>query len=335
MKTLFTLIFMAFICFPLLAQKDTLKISDEEKLIGEIKGMDRGIITMSTDYSKDDFKIKWEDVQQVKTHSHFLISLSDGRRVNGNLTGVRGENIHLLSGEADIEIPFDDVVYLKQIKEDFWSKVYTSIDLGYNHTKANNLQQFSIGGTLGYLTERWWIDMKYNDIRSSQDDAADVHRTDANIGFRYFLPREWFLLVDLSFLSNTEQNLDLRTLLKSGLGNYLVQTNHTYWGVTAGLAFNNENFMGETPDKQSLEAFASTELNFFDVGDWSLLTNVSVYRSITEDNRWRTDFSLDTNYDLPLNFYIRLGGSLNYDSQPAEDGSKSDYVIRTHFGWKL
>ena len=43
----------------------------------------------------------------------------------------------------------------------------------------------------------------------------------------------------------------------------------------------------------------------------------------------------DLKYDLPLDFYIRLGYTLNYDNKPVEGATESDYVLQTSFGWEL
>jgi hypothetical protein len=56
---------------------------------------------------------------------------------------------------------------------------------------------------------------------------------------------------------------------------------------------------------------------------------------MTESGRWRIDYSFDTKYDLPLDFYIKVGFTLNYDNQPVAGASKTDYVFQTTFGWEL
>jgi hypothetical protein len=72
----------------------------------------------------------------------------------------------------------------------------------------------------------------------------------------------------------------------------------------------------------------------FDVGDLNLLTNATVYPGITESGRWRVDYKIDVKYDLPLDFYVKLSFSANYDNQPVEGASKTDYVFVTGFGWE-
>jgi hypothetical protein len=59
-----------------------------------------------------------------------------------------------------------------------------------------------------------------------------------------------------------------------------------------------------------------------------------VYPSLTESGRVRADFVFDAKYDLPRDFYIQLGLTVNYDNKPVEGAEDRDYVFQTTFGWK-
>jgi hypothetical protein len=149
------------------------------------------------------------------------------------------------------------------------------------------------------------------------------------------LQKDWFSLAQITFLSNTEQQIDQRWTYKLGLGKYLVHTNQTYWSITAGGAYNNETYTSADPVRNSAEAFFGSQLNMFDIGDLNIFSNAVAYPSITESGRWRFDFAFDMKYDLPLDFYVKLGVTYNFDNQPASGGSESDYVFKTSFGWEL
>ena len=73
----------------------------------------------------------------------------------------------------------------------------------------------------------------------------------------------------------------------------------------------------------------------FDIDDFRFLTNLSVFKSITEGGRIRTDYKLDLKYDLLLGFCVGIGFTLNYDNQPVEGASEIDYIFQTSFGWEL
>lgn len=103
------------------------------------------------------------------------------------------------------------------------------------------------------------------------------------------------------------------------------------------MSYNNEafNVNNNITRNNSLEAYFGTEANLYNTGDINLVTRVIVYPSLSVSNRIRTDFNFDIKYDLPLDFYIKLGLSLNYDSKPAELASQTDYVFQTTIGWSL
>lgn len=322
----------------LFAQKDSLWLSNGNQIVGELKSMKQGVATVKTGYSKSDFKIKWEKVKAVTTETEFLITIKSGKRYNGFLQSDENGAIHILhTSDTLASVPKNDIVFLDVVKTDFLSNIKVALGVGYNFTKADNLSQFSVRSTLGYRAKRWALNANYNDIRSSQDKIKSVKRLDAALGYQFYLKQNWFTVTEVSWLSNTEQNIRLRTLGRFGVGKYVMQTNSAYWAIHSGVTYNNENFRvhDSNKDNNSAEGFVATELNLYDIGDLSLLTRVVAYPSLTESGRWRIDYSLDVKYDLPLDFYINFGITLNYDNKPVQSGSETDYVLQTTFGWSF
>ena len=106
-------------------------------------------------------------------------------------------------------------------------------------------------------------------------------------------------------------------------------------GTSAGLAMTNENFIDDTPAKNRSELYLGVGFNKYDIGDLSLLTSAVLYPSLTESGRYRADFNFDMKYDLPLDLYIKMSLTYNYDNQPVEGASDSGYVFTTSFGWEF
>lgn len=317
-------------------QKDSLVLTNENIIVGEVKGMKKGVVTIETDYSDSDFKIEWGKIKTINTKTEFLITTKSGDRFNGALRPKDSVEISIVKVKDTLaSFPKEEIVFLREVKSSFLSKIKASLSVGYNYTKAEDLSEFSIRTLLGYRAKRWGLNAKYNDIRSSREDAEPVERLEASLDYQFYLKHNWYTVTEISWLSNTEQNIKLRTLAKLGIGKYLIQTNSLYWGIQAGASYNNESFsveQGET-NNNSGEAFFGTELNLYDIKDLSLLTQAVVYPSLTESGRWRFDYNLDIKYDLPLNFYIKLGITLNYDNQPVKDASETDYIFQTMVGW--
>ncbi|RIW16147.1 DUF481 domain-containing protein [Algoriphagus lacus] len=336
------------------SQTDTLILNNNDLIIGEIKSMDKNILAIETDYSDVDFKIKWNGIKRVYSKTNYLITLSDGRRYNGRIRSLndtiveidtympytvikfsaKTENIEKPAGDR-VEITKPQLVYLKALDEGFWSRLSFNFDIGTNLTKANDFRQFTFNTALGYLADRWKVNMTFNNLKSNQNDTDPINRTEFGTQYNYFLQKDWYLLYYLNTLTNTEQLIDLRTSNMVGVGKYLVHTNKTYLGFSTGVNFNNEKFTGEESTTQSGEAFLGAQYNIFDIGDLDLLSTLVAYPSLTEKGRWRTDFKFDFRYELKFDLYFKIGTTVNFDNQPTEGASTVDYIFQTTVGWKL
>lgn len=341
--------------FSSIAQTDSLILKNKDVLVGEIKSMDRGVLTIETDYSDSDFKISWDGIEQILSQTKYLITLSNGKRYNGTIRSIDDKTIEIDTYDPDnlislrkkrdrgtedlsggkAEVPIGEIVYLNALDEGFWSRLSANIDLGWSLTRANNLRQFNVRSGVGYLADRWKLNASFNSLRSTQDEVDDVERTDADITFNYFLPKDWFLLYNITFLSNTEQLIRLRTGNKIGIGKYVIHNNKTYFGFQTGVNLNNEHYFDDTPSRNTGEAFIGSELNMYDIGDLSLYSQVVAYPSISESGRFRTDFRLDVKYEFFSDFYVKLGTTINYDNRPIEGATTLDYIFQTTVGWSL
>lgn len=325
----------------LIAQSDSLILSNGDKIVGEIKNMSSGVVTIETDYSDSDFKIEWEKIKELYTDQLYTVVLTDksvltGSKVETTTPGKLKVSDEYMTREVDV----NDIVYFRQLDEGFWSKVSASVDIGYSLTKANNLQQYNASANLGYQSDQWTHNASYRQVRSTQDEVDPIRRVEGAISTNYMMRNGIFFGGALNFLSNSEQSLQLRTTGTVGSGYYMVRTNSWYWNGFLGVAINNEDYEEDvttagSADRQSYEGVMGTELNLYDVGDLNLFTNFYWYPSFTEAGRNRIDYKIDVSYDIFEDFYIKAGLTLNYDSKPVEGSSPSDYVILTGFGWEL
>jgi len=354
MNKFYTSIFLIFAIHCMsYAQNDTLVLNNRDVIVGDLKSMDRGVLTIEPSYSDSDFKIDWDDIVVMKATQRYLITLSDGQRINGTFNTVGDGKIFINNEDGeDRTVDQSEVVYINSVDGSFLSRLSANIDFGFSLTKANNQRQLNGNFRVGYLADKWTTELYYNTLLTTQDGVSDIQRNDGGLGFRYFLPSDWNLSADLTMLSNTEQSLNLRTTAKIGVGNYVIHTNSSYWNFSAGAAYNNESFStilnedGTTtiaPDRNSLEGFIGTELNLYDIGDLNLFTSIIVYPTIISDSsddvesgRFRTDFRFDAKYDdiFIKDLYIRAGFTLNYDNRPVEAGKETDYIFTTGFGWE-
>ena len=337
MKALSLFILALFTTNLSLSQSDSLVISDSIFLKCNILSMERGVLTVETDYSDSDFNIEWEKVTEIYSSSSFTVTDNKGEKLYGSIQMDPSNKKELMvtsvRDSSKLIRPLDKIVYIKEIDRKFWDRFKASLDLGWTWTKANNLHQFSFRTNLGYYGDKIALIGGTNIVRSFQDSGANVSRTDGYIDFKAYMPKDFFYLIRADFLQNTEQLLTLRTLISTGFGYNYVRTNRMIGSIALGATYNNENFENDTISKNTIEAFAGLNFDMFSVGDVTVRTSVIAYPSFSDLGRIRTDFNISAQYDLPLDFYIGAAFTLNYDNRPTQDASPTDFVLQTTFGW--
>ncbi|MEM9077276.1 MAG: DUF481 domain-containing protein [Bacteroidota bacterium] len=316
------------------SQTDTIVFQGGNRVIGEVKNMQKGVLEIDVPSGDENFKIKWLEIEKIHTESKFNVSVNDAI-YHGRVASVSGKQIKIFDLDSTyVIVPVAKVIYLDQSNDGFANRFKALVELGFNITKAQDLRQLSFRGDAGYHAERWSIDLSYGILRSTQDNADPIRRTDGLLNYRRVLWKSWYLIGTIATLSNTEQLIDLRANSQLGIGKFIFSNNRAYWGLKTGINNNTERFSSETSNTNTLEAFLGTELNLYDMGDLELNLGFLSYSGLTESGRYRIDLNFDTKYDLPLDFFVRLGLSLNYDNQPAPNASETDYVIRSGIGWE-
>ncbi len=96
MKKLLLTSFLLGIGTILYAQTDSLIFKNGNYIVGEIKSMNRGIITIETDYSDSDFKIEWKGISEIYSNVLFLITTEDGDNYYGTIN---------TSGDGQVQEP--------------------------------------------------------------------------------------------------------------------------------------------------------------------------------------------------------------------------------------
>ncbi|MEN8202074.1 MAG: DUF481 domain-containing protein [Bacteroidota bacterium] len=330
-------LFLAFsflVSFQLSAQIDSVRFTTDDYVLGEISSMQKGVLTIETDYSDSDFTIEWKKVTGIFTETQFLVNLSNGDKHFGRLESQSETTVNIITEEeGTILVNHKDIVYLNAYDDKFLDRLSASISIGLDVAKARNLRQFSTRSSIGYKAEKWNTGASLYNLTSSQDETEDIKRTESDISFSYLLPYKLYGIATVSYLSNTEQSIASRINAQLGAGRYIVQNNDFYWGIKLGANRNIERYSNETEDRESWEGYLGTELNIFDLGDLDLLLSLMAYPGITESGRWRTDTKFDVKYEFPMDFFIKFGFSLNYDNLPAEGASETDYIFNIGVGW--
>lgn len=317
-------------------QKDTLRLKNNDILVGRVESYDVGVLVFKTSYSDKDFQIEFDKITEIYIHKKCIVTLTKSRRRFGLVRTVKPGIVTIETNKDLVEtFKISEIIAFQEVSEDRRKRFSGSIDIGYDFTKAQNKRQTSVNGTFAYVGELWVTNSSVNVLDSKQDSVADIKRIDAKADLRRLISKTWYLIGELTFLSNTEQALNGRFTPNIGGGKLLVSTPKLYLGLSTGIAFNFETYVDPSLDKQSTETFLNASLNMYNFEDISLVTELKISPTISTLGRIRTDYNLTLKYDLPYDFYIKTSFTLNYDNEPAIEGNQYDYIFSSGFGWEF
>ena len=320
------------------SQNDTLITKSNTIIVGEIKEMVNGIITIETAYSDKDFKIEWLEVRKVSSDRLFRVILVNGILLTGKIKMIPSKNRMVVMDDkmGEVKLSAEDIVNIKNIGTGrFLDVLNLKLDIGYSYTGVSKLSQLNSEINFDYYRNQWGFFGKFNTIQNIQEDVTPIKRSDGNVGYKFFFMYDIFASATGDFFSNNEQNLDLRSIYDISIGKYFIHTNYIYLNASLGLAYTFENFSGDLEDIKGFEGKFQIEYNMFDIEDISMFSNVTFYPSFTRKYRLRTNINFTLKFDLPRDVYIKMSYNLKYDTRPYDSVDPNDYVITSGIGWEL
>jgi len=311
-----------------------------DRLTGEVKGLERGQLSLSTD-AAGTLSIEWARLASVRSDQHLQVELASGLRYLGQAFEATSPGKLRIAARDEgegRELAFADVVRIDPIdRGGLIARMDGYLTAGYDYTKANELQQLTFSGGLSTRNERLLWSLDGATTITTQETVEDSQRFDVTGGHRHFLPNRRFWQGIVAFDGNDELGLDLRTTLGGGYGWYVVQNSRQEWSVLAGLAAIREDFATQGVN-ESLEAVLGTQYSFFRFHDpeANLAASLTVLPSLTESGRVRSEAKLRSRYEIveDLFFEVSLYGSYDTDAD-AEAESKSDYGLTTSLGYSF
>ena len=316
----------------LTAQEDTVITKQGDRIIGKIKSLSHGLLKVAANSGDSDFIIKWNQVSKIKSKNKFRIYNTKGDFYIGYLS-QGSEKATLFSKSDTVDLKYADIIGIERLEKKFSDRFDLGINLGYSYTKANRTEQITARTYAGYKEDVWSLKANFNGYLSVIDTTQSARR-DGAVSYRYFFQNNWFATSSLDFLNSDEQKLKLRTTGLLGMGSNLLRRQNSNLLLIVGAAFNEEIYNEEIGERKlSYEGFLSIEYDLFGSGDVSIRTNGIFFPSFTEKNRYRLQYKLDFQWQLPKDFNLVLGYSINYDNKPPEGTSDTDYVVSLTFGW--
>ncbi len=222
------------------AATDVVTTLSGERIVGEIKKVEKDVLTIETSYSDSDFKIEWDQIASIESDRQFLVETFDGKRLSGTLKVDPAKKATVLVGNDSLLLA--DLAAMVPFERSFWSRFDAGFDFGYSMTQANSAKQLTLGGTLLYRDKQIVDTALANAFKSSQSNAPETQRWDFGNDFRYLLGDRWYANTTQDFMNSDEQGLDLRTTIGGGGGRYLFRSASQHLALGGGLAWTNERY---------------------------------------------------------------------------------------------
>ena len=317
---------------------DIILLVNGDRLTGEIKHLSQGILSLSTD-TMDTVNIKWEKVRALSTQQYLQVELLSGRRYYGTAPDEKVASIAVSDEDSGQQqaLPLGEIARIDPIERgELLQRLKGNFSLGYNFTKASNVETLTFSGQLRSRTDirEWELDGSANVTAQSGPDATVY---DFSGSYSRFLAQRKYYVGRLRFESNTELGLDLRTSLAGGIGYYVKQDAHQELSVVAGLAANDEQYAGESK-KNSLDAIIGTSYSYYRVSPLNadIDFTLALIPSLTESGRVRSEANAYLRWELVDDLYFELSMYGTYDSQPGvEANSEFDYGTTTSIGYSF
>ncbi|NOR15250.1 MAG: DUF481 domain-containing protein [Candidatus Aminicenantes bacterium] len=314
-------------------------LKNGNEITGEIKRMDRGRLTFSTDDMKMVY-IDWTNIVRISSKDTLDILLKSDERYQGSLQdpGLDGK-VAIVTGTESITVDIQSIVLIALLRTRIWQRFLGFFSLGYELQKANTQQTFTTRSSITYRDRRWELQLQGDSYINTRDDADKISRNSVVLGYERYTRRVWSFVGYVKLAQNDELELDLRTSLGAGVGRYFVKNNLLEFTGVALLSVINEKYAEEENSQRNLEAGLLLSFQAFRYHDPELDFGVEfrVLPNLTDWGRVRIEFKTSIDYELFDNFYLTFHFFDNFDSRPPSYGniSKNDYGTDISITWKF
>jgi len=336
---------MLLLAAPLLARDktDVIVMKNGDRLTGEIKGLDSGVLYVSMDYILGTSSVQWSKVHHLESSQLFLVKTQDGSTYTGTLStaetpGERPMKIEIVEGpEQKVVIERSRIVKIGETSDKFWQRFNGEINSGIIYSKGNESTQYSLGSEVAYPRERWAAQASFNSTLSSSTGASASTRNQLDLSsLRLLRWNNWFYAGLGNFLQSSEQDIRLQTMLGGGIGRFLKNTNHATISLLGGFAWEDTNYQ-HSVIPQGTQSVATGliggEAKFFRFDKTNLDVTGVFLPAISQPGR--------VHFNLNAAYYVKLFSNLkwnisfygNWDNRPPSHFSGSDYGTSSGLGW--
>ena len=320
---------------------DVVILKNGDHITGEIKSLERGKMSLSTDHMGT-IQIEWVEVAQVTSQWIFEVETESGLRIFGALAPAdEPQTIQILGEDSRNTMHQTSVVRMTQLEAGFLARLEGYVDLGYSFARANRATEWNLETEVKTRNEVRQFRVNLNSLFSDRNDVDSNTRTVLIVDWTRFFSNRWLTTALSNFTQNQELDLDLRSTFGGTLGRHLLQSNRSTFTLAGGAVYTREKFLVDDPAdpediRNSIEGVAALQYELFNFGDpeTDIVVNLSILPSLSDWGRVRIDFNTRIQYEIFKDFFWSVSAFDQYDSDPPEGTEKNDFGVNTGVGWK-
>src|SRR3954453_6879771 len=218
---------------------DVIVMSNGDRITGEIKGLNAGVLRVDLDYVDGTMALQWMKVARVESPQLFIVQTQDGSSYTGTLFTSPGETRRIQVADimhSAVTIEQARIVRMEETANRFLQRLSGEFSLGLIYSKGNNSTQNTLGSEVAYRRERWGAAAGFTSNLASNSGSNISTRNQLDLIGNRLLPwKNYFYGGIGSFLQSSVQDIHLQSTLGGGIGGYFKKTNHPAIPVRGGF----------------------------------------------------------------------------------------------------
>ena len=319
---------------------DVIVMKNGDRLTGEIKGLNAGVLYVSMEYILGTSSLQWSKVARLDSKQLFLVKTEDGSVYTGTLNTENtsgGRPVEIRVAEAagkEVLVDSSKIIQMDMTSAKFLQRFNGNINTGIIYSKGNQSTQYSLGSQVTYPRERWAAAASFSSALSASTGANASTRNQLDVGaLRLMRWSNWFYEGIGTLLQSSEQGINRQITAGGGAGRYLKNNNLSRISVLAGFVGQNTEYQQSIGPQNLASGLIAANLQFFRFNKTNGNVNAVLLPVISEPGRVK--------FNMNATYYIKLTGDLswnvsaygNWDSRPPNGLSGSDYGSSSGLSW--
>jgi hypothetical protein len=320
---------------PALAQKaDVVTLLNGDKITCEVKLLDHGRLTVSTD-DLGMIYIEWLKIVSVATKGTFQVETSSGLHLLGRLATSQPGSLAVVSDTAPVVVDMNTVVSIAPIGRSFWSKLDGSLDVGTSYTQSSGVGQLNVNGSVTFRRPSLQMSLTGSSYFTHQEGADNTSRHNLQFSSARSILKQSLWMALAAIDRNQELGYDLRSTVSAGVGHYFVRSNRAILVLGGGLSVN-EELPVDGEGVENLDGLISFRYSYFtyDYPKTDLSFSTDVFPGLSQWGRVRVEFNSTMKREIVHDFTVGLTVYDSYDNKPpTAEARKNDVGITFTIGY--